>query len=97
MNGTNDSPAEADVSEAQRSNENGLVRRAAIFCIRAYQATAPYRPNVCRYQPTCSEYAAQAISKHGLYIGIALGLRRILRCSPFSHGGYDPVPGDTNR
>ena len=60
--------------------------------IRIYQATAPIRPRVCRYYPSCSEYAAQSIRKYGVYTGMALGIRRILRCNPFSPGGYDPVP-----
>jgi putative membrane protein insertion efficiency factor len=60
--------------------------------IRVYQATAPVRPRVCRYVPTCSEYAAQSIRKYGVYTGVALAIRRILRCTPFSPGGYDPVP-----
>lgn len=70
----------------------GLPRQIALFCIRAYQATAPVRPPMCRYQPSCSEYAAQSILKYGLFTGVALGIRRILRCNPFSPGGYDPVP-----
>lgn len=68
------------------------MRRAAIYCIRAYQATAPIRPRMCRYHPSCSEYAAQCIARHGLWAGVALGFRRILRCNPLSPGGYDPVP-----
>ncbi len=67
-------------------------RRVVLFCIRAYQATAPMRPAVCRYQPTCSEYAAQCVAKHGVWKGVALGIRRILRCNPLSSGGYDPAP-----
>jgi putative membrane protein insertion efficiency factor len=70
----------------------GLPRRLALLCIRAYQATAPMRPPMCRYQPTCSEYTAQSIQKYGLFTGVAFGIRRILRCNPFSPGGYDPVP-----
>jgi putative membrane protein insertion efficiency factor len=69
-----------------------LPRQAALFGIRAYQATAPIRPRVCRYHPSCSEYTAQSILKYGLLTGVAFGIRRILRCNPFSTGGYDPVP-----
>ena len=67
-------------------------RRAAIWLIRAYQSTASVRPRVCRYHPSCSEYTAQCILKHGVFTGVALGIRRILRCNPLSVGGYDPVP-----
>ena len=45
----------------------------------------------CKYYPTCSEYTKQAIEKHGAFKGICLGIRRILRCNPFSKGGYDPL------
>ena len=45
----------------------------------------------CRFYPTCSEYTIQAIEKHGIIKGIAMGIWRILRCNPFSKGGYDPV------
>lgn len=69
-----------------------LPRRLAIACIRVYQKTAPLRPPMCRYQPSCSEYAAQAMDKYGVAAGFALGLRRIIRCNPFTSGGYDPVP-----
>jgi putative membrane protein insertion efficiency factor len=60
--------------------------------IRLYQATASVRPRVCRYYPTCSEYTALCIRKYGLFTGIALGIRRLLRCNPFSPGGHDPIP-----
>ena len=68
------------------------ARQVAVYCIRAYQSTSPMRPRICRYHPSCSEYAAQCIIKHGVFVGVALGIRRILRCNPFSAGGYDPVP-----
>ena len=69
-----------------------LPGRLVIGCIRIYQKTAPMRPPMCRYHPTCSEYAAQAIRKYGLFAGFALGVRRIVRCNTFTSGGYDPVP-----
>lgn len=68
------------------------ARWLAVGCIRVYQATATVRPRVCRYEPTCSEYTAQCIHKHGVLRGIAFGAWRILRCNPFSKGGYDPIP-----
>ena len=71
---------------------SAMIRHLALFCIRAYQATAPMRPAMCRYHPSCSEYTAQCIAKHGVFAGVALGCRRILRCNPLSAGGYDPVP-----
>ena len=66
----------------------GLV----LACIRMYQATSSARPRTCRYHPSCSEYTAQCVRKYGVFTGVALGIRRILRCNPFSAGGYDPVP-----
>ena len=67
-------------------------RRAVMFAIRVYQVTKPLRPNLCRYEPSCSEYVRQCLEKHGVIVGFALGVRRVLRCNPFSPGGYDPAP-----
>ena len=61
--------------------------------IRFYQrAISPYFPPCCRYTPTCSQYALEAVRKYGSLKGGYLALRRILRCNPFHPGGYDPVP-----
>ncbi len=46
----------------------------------------------CRYYPTCSEYACQCLTKHGIFMGIILSIKRIIRCHPFHEGGFDPVP-----
>lgn len=67
------------------------LRWLLLALIRVYQATTVLRPPICRYSPTCSEYMVQALLKHGLFVGLALGLRRILRCNPYSPGGHDPV------
>lgn len=65
----------------------------ALFLIRVYQGVhLAFFRNCCRFHPTCSEYAAQAIEAHGVLKGILLGAWRILRCQPFARGGWDPVP-----
>ncbi|MGH2843295.1 MAG: membrane protein insertion efficiency factor YidD [Solirubrobacteraceae bacterium] len=67
-------------------------RRAAVAPIRAYQRLfSPMLGARCRYYPSCSEYAAQAITKFGILRGLVLAGWRLLRCNPFSGGGYDPV------
>jgi len=69
------------------------VKRAALFIIRFYQkAISPWLPPACRYYPTCSAYAIEAIEKYGFLRGGLLALKRILRCHPFHAGGYDPIP-----
>lgn len=70
----------------------GAVARLAMSCIRAYQWAFAWTPSRCRYWPTCSEYARQAIAEHGAVQGTWLGLRRIGRCHPWHPGGVDPVP-----
>ena len=69
------------------------MKRILIAIVRGYKKyISPLLPPSCRFTPTCSEYAMEAISKHGAWKGSWLALWRILRCNPFSKGGYDPVP-----
>lgn len=70
----------------------GSAGRFLIGVIRAYQHVSRRTPSVCRFTPTCSEYAAQAIARHGPARGAWLALKRIARCHPFSPAGHDPVP-----
>jgi putative membrane protein insertion efficiency factor len=68
------------------------VKVVLIFFIRAYRLfISPLLPPSCRFTPTCSEYAMQAIEKYGAMRGVYLAARRLLRCHPFHSGGYDPV------
>jgi hypothetical protein len=74
------------------------VGRAVVRAIDFYRsAISPLRPPSCRYQPTCSAYAAEAIERFGLRKGGWLALRRLLRCHPFHAGGHDPVPAVVGR
>lgn len=70
-----------------------FVRRVAIAPIRLYQwFISPVLPPSCRFSPTCSAYAIEAVQTHGLLRGGWLAAWRIVRCNPWSRGGYDPVP-----
>lgn len=69
---------------------SGLLRGL----VRGYQlVVSPLFPPCCKYAPTCSHYAIEALSVHGPLKGTALAVWRVLRCNPFARGGYDPVPG----
>lgn len=70
-----------------------LPKNILVGIIYIYQkAVSPYFPPSCRFDPTCSNYFIIALKKHGFIKGSYLGIKRILRCHPFCHGGYDPVP-----
>lgn len=70
------------------------MKRLLLACIRFYQSRiSPACPRRCRFIPTCSQYALEAIGKYGALKGGLMALRRLLRCNPFNHSGpYDPVP-----
>lgn len=70
-----------------------MIKQALIFGVRAYQVgLGPLLPASCRYYPTCSAYAIEALERHGALRGSWLTIRRLLRCHPFRPGGFDPVP-----
>jgi putative membrane protein insertion efficiency factor len=72
------------------------VRAALIAPIRFYQRfISPALPKRCKYHPSCSEYAAQAVRTYGVPRGLVLAGWRLLRCNPWSHGGFDPVEAQT--
>ena len=73
------------------------MKKLLIALVRFYRrAISPLFPGCCRYIPTCSQYAVTAIERYGAWKGGWMALWRILRCNPFSRGGYDPVPEDPN-
>ena len=70
-----------------------MLARPLLFLVRAYRKfLSPVLPDTCRYHPSCSHYAEQAVERHGAFKGSVLALRRVARCHPFTAGGDDPVP-----
>ncbi len=70
------------------------MKLVALILIRAYQLlVSPVLPPACRFHPSCSTYAYEAVEKWGLWRGVGLTLRRLLRCHPLGGQGFDPVPG----
>lgn len=67
------------------------MKKASIFLIKLYQKMPLSSHFNCKFIPTCSNYAIEALEVHGFIKGWYLSIKRILRCNPFSHGGYDPV------
>jgi hypothetical protein len=71
--------------------------RAGLLLVRAYQLLlSPFSGGACRFHPSCSEYAMEAITTHGLVRGSWLALKRVARCHPFARAGFDPVPPRTS-
>ena len=69
------------------------MKRLLIGLIRGYKILiSPLLPPACRFQPTCSEYAMEAVERFGIFRGGGMAIMRVLRCHPFHPGGYDPVP-----
>ncbi|HEY8303961.1 MAG TPA: membrane protein insertion efficiency factor YidD [Solirubrobacteraceae bacterium] len=83
----------ATVRESRAHTLLGRSLRAAVLApVAVYQRLiSPALPRRCKYEPTCSRYAVQAIGEYGILRGLVLAVWRLLRCNPWSHGGYDPV------
>ena len=70
-----------------------MTRRLALVLVRAYQLLlSPFTGGACRFEPSCSHYALEAIETHGAVRGLWLSLRRVARCHPLGDAGFDPVP-----
>ena len=75
-----------------------IVTKILLGLIKLYQTLiSPLTPSTCRFQPTCSHYAKEAIVVHGARKGSVLALRRLLKCHPWGKSGYDPVPPKNNK
>ena len=73
-----------------------VASRIVLAPVRGYQRfISPALPRRCKYHPSCSAYAVQAVETFGILRGVVLAVWRVLRCNPFSHGGYDPVSAQT--
>jgi len=69
------------------------MTKVALLIISVYRVLiSPLFPSCCRFAPTCSQYAAEALGRHGVWLGLGLTLRRLARCHPLHPGGWDPVP-----
>ena len=75
----------------------GVPTKVLRACVRGYQHLASGRPSPCRYQPSCSTYAIEALEVHGALRGSWLAVRRIARCNPWGGKGHDPVPPTTTQ
>ncbi len=70
----------------------GYGQRLCLILLRSYQLIlSPLLPPSCRFTPTCSQYAIEAVRRHGVLVGGVMAFRRLLRCHPWNKGGYDPV------
>ena len=70
-----------------------LAQHSLVLLLLFYKsAVSPFLPSACKYEPTCSMYAKEAVERHGALKGLWLAIKRLLRCHPFTRGGFDPVP-----
>lgn len=69
-----------------------MLKKFLLILIKIYQKFSSMTPKTCRFVPTCSEYAKEAIQKYGVLKGFFLAVKRILKCHPLNEGGFDPVP-----
>ena len=77
----------------RKSSLKAIINAPFVLLIKFYQlCISPLKPSCCRFTPTCSQYALEALRKHGPLRGLYLAVRRILRCHPWGGSGYDPVP-----
>lgn len=83
----------AEAAAARVNEKRSVGARALLLLFRAYMAAlSPIFGGVCKFYPSCSNYAYEAVAKHGARRGAALAIVRLLRCHPFTKGGFDPVP-----
>ncbi|MCL2023388.1 MAG: membrane protein insertion efficiency factor YidD [Oscillospiraceae bacterium] len=84
--------------KASRYSERAAMKQLLIRAIGFYQRKiSPYLPSLCRYYPSCSVYAVEALEVHGVFIGSLLAIKRILKCNPLFPPGEDPVPPKSKR